>query len=85
MSTYNDIQGKVAGSRRVVVTGMGIWSCLGQNLSEVTVSLREGRSGIGLEQDRLEYGYQSGLTGIVARPELKKLIANRRLRAGLSE
>lgn len=85
MSTYNDIQGKVAGSRRVVITGMGIWSCLGKNLNEVTDSLREGRSGIGLEPERLEYGYQSGLTGVVAKPELKKLIANRRLRAGLSE
>ena len=70
--------------RRVVVTGMGIWSCLGTNLSEVKQSLYEGRSGIGIEQERLNYGYQSALTGIVQHPVLKGLL-HRRLRAGLSE
>ena len=67
-----------------MVTGMGIWSCLGTNLEEVKQSLYEGRSGIGIEQERITYGYQSALTGIVAKPELKKLL-HRRLRAGLSE
>ena len=70
--------------RRVVVTGMGIWSCLGTNLSEVKQSLYEGRSGIGIEQERLNYGYQSALTGVVQHPALKGLL-HRRLRAGLSE
>ena len=32
--------------RRVVVTGMGIVSCIGVNKSEVLTSLREGTSGI---------------------------------------
>ena len=63
---------------------MGIWSCLGNNLEEVRESLYTGRSGIGIEQERITYGYQSALTGIVAKPELKKLL-HRRLRAGLSE
>ena len=72
------------GKKRVVITGMGIWSCLGKNTEEVTESLRQGRSGIGLESARLEYGYQSGLTGIVERPQLKGVI-DRRLRVGLSE
>ena len=71
-------------AKRVVITGMGVWSCLGKNVNEVTISLREGRSGIGLDQARLEYGYQSGLTGIVERPQLKGVI-DRRLRVGLSE
>ena len=70
--------------KRVVITGMGVWSCLGKNTEEVTESLRQGRSGIGLESARLEYGYQSGLTGIVGRPQLKGVI-DRRLRVGLSE
>ena len=70
--------------RRVVVTGMGIWSCLGTNLQEVKESLYNGRSGIGLEQERITYGYQSGLTGIVKQPVLKGLL-HRRLRIGLSE
>lgn len=70
--------------RRVVITGMGIWSCLGQNLNEVKESLYAGRSGIGVERERLDYGYRSGLTGLVPRPQLKGAI-DRRLRVGLSE
>lgn len=70
--------------RRVVITGMGIWSCLGQNLNEVKESLHAGRSGIGVEKERLEYGYRSGLTGIVPRPQLKGIL-DRRMRVGLSE
>jgi 3-oxoacyl-[acyl-carrier-protein] synthase-1 len=68
----------------VVVTGMGIWSCLGTNLDDVKTSLYEGRSGIGIEQERITYGYQSALTGIVEKPVLKGLL-HRRLRVGLSE
>lgn len=71
-------------SRRVVVTGMGIWSCIGKNKEEVKESLYNGKSGVGLEKERLEYGYRSGLTGIVERPKLKGVI-DRRLRVGLSE
>lgn len=70
--------------RRVVVTGMGIWSCIGRNKEEVTDSLFNGRSGIGLEQARLDYGYQSALTGIVERPRLKGVL-DRRMRVGMSE
>ena len=32
--------------RRVVVTGMGIWSCIGRNKEEVSASLHAGKSGI---------------------------------------
>ena len=60
--------------RKVVVTGMGIWSCLGTNIEEVKDSLYNGKSGIGLDSSRLEYGYQSGLTGIVKKPVLKGLL-----------
>jgi len=63
---------------------MGIWSCLGKDLKEVCDALRAGRSGIGVDQARLDYGYRSGLTGIVERPVLKKLL-DRRSRVGLSE
>ena len=70
--------------RRVVITGMGIYSCLGKNLEEVTQSLYAGKSGIGIEPIRKEYGYRSALTGIVERPELKSLL-NRRARVCLAE
>ena len=70
--------------RRVVVTGMGIWSCLGTNQQEVMESLYAGRSGIGLDPERKAYGYQSALTGIVKQPVLKSLL-HRRQRMGMPE
>lgn len=63
---------------------MGIWSCLGTDVAAVAQSLRAGRSGIGYDPLRVEYGYQSGLTGIVEMPQLKGVL-HRRLRVGLSE
>jgi 3-oxoacyl-[acyl-carrier-protein] synthase-1 len=63
---------------------MGIWSCLGTNKEEVKEALYEGRCGIGVEKARSEYGYQSSLTGIVKRPELKGILS-RRARVGLPE
>lgn len=69
---------------RVVITGMGIWSCLGTTIEEVKDSLYNGRSGIGIEEERFAYGFQSALTGIVKKPVLKGLI-DRHLRRGMSE
>lgn len=63
---------------------MGIWSCLGKDTDEVRQSLYEGKSGIGIDQDRLDYGFRSGLTGLVERPQLKGVL-DRRTRVGLSE
>ena len=71
-------------NRRVVITGIGIWSCLGKNIEEVKQSLMEGRSGIVFDPERVSYGYQSALTGYVEKPQLKGLL-HRRLRVGLSE
>ena len=70
--------------RRVVVTGMGIWSCIGQNLQTVTESLRQGRSGIIFDPKRIEYGLHSGLVGNVPRPDLKPFLP-RKFRATMSE
>ena len=70
--------------RRVVVTGMGVWSCIGRNQMEVSASLRAGKSGIGVDQTRTEYGFRSPLTGIVETPDLKGLL-HRRLRMGMSQ
>lgn len=70
--------------RRVVITGMGIYSCLGKNLQEVKESLYAGKSGIGIDPERMKYGYRSPLTGIVGRPQLKGKL-DRRLRTGLAE
>lgn len=71
-------------SKRVVITGIGIWSCIGTNTEAVLASLRAGRSGIGIDEARKEMGFQSPLTGIVERPQLKGLL-DRRMRVGLPE
>lgn len=70
--------------KRVVITGMGIWSCLGTSIEEVKESLYNGKSGIGIQEERIAYGYQSALTGVVKKPVLKGLI-DRHLRRGMSE
>lgn len=69
---------------RVVITGMGIYSCIGKNLDEVRESLYAGRSGIVLDPERKAFGYRSGLTGAVERPNLKGML-DRRARVMLPE
>lgn len=69
---------------RVVITGIGIYSCIGKNLEEVSNSLYKGRSGIIMDQERKKFGYRSGLTGFVERPNLKQLL-DRRSRIMLPE
>ena len=64
---------------------MGIWSCLGTDVDAVKESLYTGKSGIGLEEARLTYGYRSGLTGIVETPVITKQMLDRHTRAGMSE
>ncbi|HXU27757.1 MAG TPA: beta-ketoacyl-[acyl-carrier-protein] synthase family protein [Bacteroidia bacterium] len=70
--------------KRVVITGMGIWSCLGISLDEVTNSLRQGKSGIVFDAERKPLGYRSALTGTVPKTELKGLL-DRRARVQMSE
>lgn len=62
---------------RVVITGMGIYSCIGTSLQEVRASLYEGRSGIIYDAERKKYGYRSALTGAVPAPQLKELLGRR--------
>ena len=71
-------------SNRVVITGMGIYSCIGKNKEEVVKSLFEGKSGIGIVPERKEMGYQSALSGILEKPNLKGAL-DRRQRLCLSE
>lgn len=63
---------------------MGVYSCIGKNKEEVTSSLYKGVSGIGIDPVRKEYGYNSALTGIIERPDLKSSL-DRRKRNYLSE
>ncbi len=69
---------------RVVITGIGIYSCIGKNSEETREALYAGRSGIVFNPLRKEFGYRSGLTGVVERPVLKGIL-DRRARIMLPE
>lgn len=70
--------------KRVVITGIGIWSCIGKNIGEVTESLRLGKSGIISDPSRNKYGIKSSLVGNVPKPDLKALLP-RKIRVNMSE
>jgi 3-oxoacyl-[acyl-carrier-protein] synthase-1 len=70
--------------RRVVITGMGIWSCLGKTLDEVRQSLYSGKSGIIFSQERKDAGFRSALCANVETPDLKPFI-KRNLRQFMPE
>jgi 3-oxoacyl-[acyl-carrier-protein] synthase I len=70
--------------KRVVITGMGIYSCIGTSLDEVRQSLYEGKSGIIFVEARKEFGFRSALTGMVPKPDLKNLLS-RRQRVSIGE
>ncbi|WP_425076555.1 beta-ketoacyl-[acyl-carrier-protein] synthase family protein [Psychroserpens sp. S379A] len=63
--------------KRVVITGMGIYSCIGKNLEETKTSLYNGTSGIIYDPERKDFGYRSPLTGMVEVPNLKKELSRR--------
>ena len=67
-----------------MITGVGIYSCIGKNINEVTSSLKMGKCGIGIDAIRTEMGYRSALTGIIDIPNLKGILP-RRQRVSLSE
>ena len=49
--------------RRVVITGLGIVSCLGNDADTVSQSLFEGRSGISVNQQQIDMGMRSHISG----------------------
>jgi 3-oxoacyl-[acyl-carrier-protein] synthase-1 len=65
--------------KRVVVTGMGIVSSLGNDVAEVTTSLKEGKSGIQFCEDYAELGMRSHIAGRVSIDQ-KELINRKHLR-----
>ncbi|MCX7628347.1 MAG: beta-ketoacyl-ACP synthase I [Methylophilaceae bacterium] len=65
--------------RRVVVTGMGIVSSLGNNKMEVLASLREGRSGITFQPEYAERGLRSQVAGSI-KLDVQQLIDRKLMR-----
>lgn len=51
--------------RRVVVTGLGIVSCLGNDQHQVLEALKTGRSGIRFKEEYAERGFRSQVAGVV--------------------
>lgn len=66
--------------RRVVVTGMGIVSSLGNNKVEVLDSLRNGRSGITFQQEYADHGLRSQVAGSIRNLDIESLIDRKMLR-----
>lgn len=69
---------------RVVITGMGIWSCIGTTIEEVKDSLYQGKSGVILSTERKEAGFRSGLVGNVPKVDLRPFV-HRNLRIFMPE
>ncbi len=61
--------------KRVVITGMGIYSCLGNGLDAVRDSLYNGKTGIIFDPVRKEMGFRSALTSYLEVPDLKKVLS----------
>jgi len=49
--------------RRVVITGLGIVSCIGNDADEVAASLKAGKSGITRDEKQTELGFRSCVSG----------------------
>ena len=66
--------------KRVVITGVGIVSSLGNNKEDVTASLFEGRSGIVSAPEYVENGLRSQVHGAVKDLNFSELIDRKQLR-----
>jgi len=61
---------EISGLKRVVVTGMGITSCLGNTLTDVKTSLHEAKCGIKFSEECASRGFKSQVCG---RPDITTL------------
>src|SRR5688572_21195120 len=66
--------------RRVVVTGIGIVSSLGNNKAEVLQSLQQGKSGITFQQEYADRGMRSQVAGSIKNLDIESLIDRKLLR-----
>ena len=68
--------------RRVVITGLGIVSCIGDDLDTVAANLKRGHSGIARDADMAEHGFRSQVSGRPAdqSERAKEVIGKRSLR-----
>ena len=66
--------------RRVVITGLGIVSCIGNNQVEVLDSLLNARSGIVFSEDHKKYNFRSQVVGSIKNLNLSEHIDRKKMR-----
>ena len=66
--------------RRVVITGLGIVSCIGNNQSEVLNSLLNTKSGIVFSEDHKKYNFRSQVVGAVKNLNISDHIDRKKIR-----
>lgn len=71
--------------RRVVITGAGIVSCIGHDLTRVTQSLKEGQSGITFNESYAEHGFKSQVSGSIDKTALGTAKIDRKLKRFFSD
>ena len=71
--------------RRVVITGAGIVSCIGHDLTTVTQSLKEGQSGITFNESYAEHGFKSHVSGSIDKSQLDTSAIDRKLKRFFSD
>ncbi len=71
--------------KRVVITGMGIVSCLGQELAEVTEALKQGKSGLSFNETYAEKGFKACVSGSINKDTLDTSEIDRKLKRFMSD
>lgn len=71
--------------RRVVITGAGIVSCIGNDLNTVCEALQQGRSGITFNPSYAEHGFRSQISGSIDKQHLDSSVIDRKLKRFLSD
>lgn len=64
--------------KRVAITGIGIVSCLGLDINTVGTALRQGKSGISIDKNRVKLGFRSPLTGTINGFDPEKILSKKR-------
>ena len=62
---------------RTAITGIGIISCLGNDIETVGDALRRGRSGIVIDENRKKLGFRSPLTGVIKGFDPEKYVSKK--------
>lgn len=65
---------------RVAITGIGIVSCLGNSIEDVGKALRQGKSGIILDEARRRNGFRSPLTGCIRGFDPREILSRKQVK-----